>query len=98
MLTKAELRQKIIDLFDSDENLYGWDGDFALAEFVKREKICPEAVEEVLAELGDEGYRLKGGRMCIRVPRHEVGLGEQFSNEVWAHKHLHTGGIRCPSR
>lgn len=96
MITKPEIRQKIIDLLNADENLIGYDVIPIMTEFIQNEKICPGIVTEIMDGLADEEYVLSDGRRCVRIERITVPLSEQFSDELYAHRFLHTGGIQCP--
>jgi len=64
-ITKQEIRTKLIDHIDSAPGLYGQDGLRLVGEFMEREKICPQAIIEVIHDLRDEDYRFLDGRAII---------------------------------
>lgn len=96
-LTRADIRQKLIDLFNRNENIFGYDLFPIIQDFIEREKICPSVVAEIVNAMGDEGVELSGGRKMIStLNTYPIEFTGQFYDELWACKHLHTGGIRCP--
>ena len=94
-ITKQEIRTKLIDHIDSAPGLYGQDGLRLVGEFMEREKICPQAIIEVIHDLRDEDYRFLDGRAIIPCIGATIPASEEFDLQVWAQKHLHTGGIKC---
>jgi len=94
-ITKQEIRTKLIDQIDSAPGLYGQDGLRLVGEFMEREKICPQAIIEVIHDLRDEDYRFLDGRAIIPCIGATIPASEEFDLQVWAQKHLHTGGIKC---
>ena len=94
-ITKQEIRTKLIDHIDSAPGLYGQDGLRLVEEFMEREKICPQAIIEVIHDLRDEDYRFLDGRVIIPCIGATIPASKEFDLQVWAQKHLHTGGIKC---
>ena len=94
-ITKQEIRTKLIDHIDSAPGLYGQDGLRLVGEFMEHEKICPQAIIEVIHDLRDEDYRFLDGRAIIPCIGATIPASEEFDLQVWAQKHLHTGGIKC---
>jgi hypothetical protein len=94
-LTKDTIRTGIIEMMEANPGAIGYDSVLLVRDFIENEKICPQAVIEVLSELGRENYRLKDGRSCRICPTMPITFCDRFTLELWAQKHLHTGGIKC---
>ena len=96
MISKEDVKQKLLDWLNAHENAHGMDTYELLAEFIETEKICPEVVSEIFTELGRNYTKLADGRVLIPFKPMPVVLSERFSDEVRAHRAFHTGAIRCP--
>jgi hypothetical protein len=96
MITKEEVRSKLLDAFTKHPHAHGIDTYQIITEFIITEKICPTVVSDVLEELKNENYVMEDGRHFITCAHVDIPLGTEFTNELWAHKHLHNGGIKCP--
>lgn len=96
-LTKADIRRQLIDLFNADENMVGLDMYPVLQAYIEREGICPATVAEVMFEMGAELQSLSNDRFMMNGVHDTVlTFSRRFSDQLWAAKHLHTGGIKCP--
>lgn len=98
MISKADVRERLLDWLNSHENCIGMDTYPLLAEFIEKEKICPEVVGETLSDLAMNYTKLANGRVLIPYEPTQVTFGERFSDELWAHKTFHTGAITCPRK
>jgi len=94
-ITKEAIRAKIIELLKANPGATGYDSVLLVRDFIEREKICPQAVIEVLHDLGEEQYSLDDGRICKICKPVPIIFCDRFTLELWAQKHLHTGGIAC---
>jgi hypothetical protein len=95
MISKDDVKSKLLARLNSSIG-YGLDMDFVIEQFIEENKICPSMVSEILHELGEEHTRLDDGRVLIPATETRYcPLSEQYSGELWAHKHLHTGAIKC---
>jgi len=94
-VTKEAIRAKIIEHLKANPDAIGYDSVLLVRDFIEREKICPQAVIEVLHDLGEEQYSLDDGRICKICKPVPIIFCDRFTLELWAQKHLHTGGIAC---
>jgi hypothetical protein len=94
-ITKEAIRAKIIEHLKANPDAIGYDSVLLVRDFIEREKICPQAVIEVLHDLGEEQYSLGDGRMCMISNPAPITFCDRFTIELWAQKHLHAGGIKC---
>jgi hypothetical protein len=94
-LTKDAIRARLIEILEANPCAIGYESVLLVRDFIEQEMICPRAVIEVLSELGRENYRLKDGRSCRICPNMQLTFCDRFTLELWAQKHLQTGGIKC---
>jgi hypothetical protein len=94
-LTNGSIRARLIEMLEANHGVIGYESVLLVRDFIEREKIRPHAVIEVLSELGRENYRLKDGPSCRICPTMQLTFCDRFTLELWAQKHLQTGGIKC---